>query len=37
MAKEFSLSGPSGIVKAVLEDSGMDALFKVYGSPEEAE
>ena len=35
--KEFSLSGPSGIVKAVLEDSGMDALFKVYGSPEEAE
>ncbi len=30
--KEFSLCGPSGIVKSVLEDSGMDALFTIYAS-----
>lgn len=30
--KEFTLCGPSGIVKSVLEDSGMDALFTVYTS-----
>ncbi len=30
--KEFTLCGPSGIVKSVLEDSGMDALFTIYAS-----
>ena len=30
--KEFTLCGPSGIVKSVLEDSGMDMLFTVYAS-----
>lgn len=34
---EFALAGPSGIVKSVLEDSGMDALFTVWASPDEAE
>ena len=29
---EFTLCGPSGIVKSVLEDSGMDALFTIYAS-----
>ena len=33
--KEFAISGSSGIVKSVLEDSGLDTLFKVYGSIEE--
>ena len=33
--KEFTLCGPSGIVKSVLEDSGMDALFTIYTSLEE--
>lgn len=31
-SKEFTLCGPSGIVKSVLEDSGMDALFTIYPS-----
>lgn len=31
-SKVFSLAGPSGIVKSVLEDSGMDALFTIYAS-----
>ena len=30
--KEFTLCGPSGIVKSVLDDSGMDALFTIYAS-----
>ena len=30
--KTFTLCGPSGIVKSVLEDSGMDALFTIYAS-----
>ena len=30
--KEFTLCVPSGIVKSVLEDSGMDALFTIYAS-----
>ena len=30
--KEITLCGPSGIVKSVLEDSGMDALFTIYAS-----
>ncbi|MBO5992643.1 MAG: STAS domain-containing protein [Acidaminococcaceae bacterium] len=30
--KVFTLAGPSGIVKSVLEDSGMDALFTIYAS-----
>ena len=34
---EFALAGPTGIVKSVLEDSGMDALFTVWASPNEAE
>jgi anti-anti-sigma factor len=34
---EFALAGPTGIVKSVLEDSGMDALFSVWASPNEAE
>jgi len=33
--RTFSLAGPSGIVKSVLEDSGMDALFTVWASLEE--
>ena len=33
--KVFTLAGPSGIVKSVLEDSGMDALFTIYASLEE--
>lgn len=32
---QFTLSGPTGIVKSVLEDSGMDALFNIYASLEE--
>jgi anti-anti-sigma factor len=35
--KAFTLAGPSGIVKSVLEDSGMDALFAVWNSLDEAE
>ena len=35
--KKFTISGPSGIVKSVLEDSGMDALFTVYASLSELE
>ena len=35
--KQFLLSGPTGIVKSVLEDSGMDALFTIYSSLEELE
>ena len=33
--KTFTLARPSGIVKSVLEDSGMDALFTIYTSLEE--
>ena len=33
--RQFALAGPSGIVKTVLEDSGMDALFTVWASPDE--
>ena len=33
--KAFTLARPSGIVKSVLEDSGMDALFTIYTSLEE--
>ncbi len=33
--RTFSLACPSGIVKSVLEDSGMDALFAVWASLEE--
>ena len=33
--KVFTLTAPSGIVKSVLEDSGMDALFTIYASLEE--
>lgn len=33
--KEFNLSGASGIVKSVLEDSGMDTLFTTWGSLDE--
>ena len=33
--KTFTLVGPSGIVKSVLEDSGMDALFTIYASLKE--
>ena len=33
--KKFTLSGPAGIVKSVLEDSGMDALFTVWNSLDE--
>ncbi len=35
--KEFTLTGPSGIVKSVLEDSGMDALFTIWNSLNEVE
>ena len=33
--KMFTLAGPTGIVKSVLEDSGMDALFTVWNSLDE--
>ena len=33
--KMFTLAGPTGIVKSVLEDSGMDALFTVWTSLDE--
>lgn len=33
--KEFTLAGPSGIVKSVLEDSGMDSLFTIWASVNE--
>ena len=33
--KEFTISGPSGIVKSVLEDSGMDSLFDIRASLDE--
>jgi len=35
--REFTLAGPSGIVKSVLEDSGMDSLFTVWASLDELE
>ncbi len=34
-SKVFTLAGPSGIVKSILEDSGMGALFTIYASLEE--
>lgn len=33
--KIFVLCSVSGLVKEILEDSGTDMLFKIYGSPEE--